>query len=262
MASFIDTVYENRDRQVSWCGVEMTECEDFNAFMSRDVASRLFDEEEKAEFETLLRSLGNTDFEREDLAAVLNEDVVEREGWAVGEAVAEAFLVHEHNIVWPWNMNRDKRNPKASSAGADLVGFRVEGDKVQFAFGEVKSSGDSTWPPRVMRGPGGMTNQIRNLIKDDLLVHALIRWLFPRCRSEPYRGQFRSALRLFIDSGHKAKSLYGVLIRDTQPSEKDLGSSGRELAGITESPVVCHLFAVYIPCAIAELPGRVAGGSP
>ena len=260
MTSFIDVVYENQNRQVFWRGVKMTDCDDFNTFMAEDVASRLYDEEEETEFQMHLRGLGNTDFAHENLAAILAADAGESDSWAVGEAVAEAFLTHEHGIVWPWNMRRDKRNPKASLAGADLVGFRVEGSKVQFAFGEVKSSSDSDSPPRVMKGRNGMTDQLKNLAEDFSLICRLIRWLFPRCRTESHKELFNSAMELFAGSGNRAMFLYGVLVRDTPPIEKDLRKGGRKLAEVINPPAICHLFAIYIPCTVADLPCRVAGG--
>ena len=261
MASFIDVVYEDQDRQVLWCGVEMTDCDEFETFLTKNVASRLYDEEENTEFEMYLKGISNAGFMRENLDAVLAAYAEQIDGWVVGEAMAEAFLTHEHDIVWPWNMKRDKRNPKSSLAGADLVGFRVEGSKVQFAFGEVKSSSESRQPPQVMRGSDGMTNQIKNLSKDLSLISTLIRWLFSRCRTASHKELFNSALKSFDDSRGKAISLYGVLIRDTQPNEKDLKNSGRKLAEVIVPSTTCYLFAVYIPCAIADLPCRVAGGT-
>lgn len=260
MASFIDVVYENEDRQVSWRGVKMTDCDDFDTFMAEDVASRLYDEEERTEFQVHLRGLNNTDFAPENLDAILAADTEESKDWVVGEAIAEAFLTQEHNVVWPWNMKRDKRNPRASLAGADLVGFKVEGSKVQFAFGEVKSSSDPNSPPGVMKGRSGMTNQLKNLAEDFSLICRLIRWLFPRCRTESHKELFNVAMELFAGSGNKAMFLYGVLVRDTPPIEKDLRKSGRKLAEVISPPAICRLFAVYIPCTVADLPCRVAGG--
>ena len=260
MASFIDVVYENQNRQVFWCGVEMTDCEDFNTFMTENVASRLYDEEEKTEFETHLRGLSNTDFGRENLDAILAADTEEGKDWVVGEAIAEAFLTKEHGVVWPWNMKRDKRNPKASLAGADLVGFKVQGSKVQFAFGEAKSSSDPNSPPRVMKGRNGMTNQLKNLAEDFSLIYTLVRWLFSRCKTKSHKKLFDSAMELFVDSGGKAMFLYGVLVRDTPPMEKDLRKGGRKLAEVISPPAICHLFAIYIPCTVADLPDCVTGG--
>lgn len=258
MASFIDVVYTIQDRQVSWCGIKMIDGDDFNMFMTENVATRLYDKQELAEFEMHSRSLINTGFALESLDAILAADAREiKDGWVVGEAIAEAFLTQEHNVVWPWNMSRDKRNPRANLPGADLVGFKVEGPRVQFVFGEVKSSSESNSPPGVMKRDRGLTSQLTNLSDDFSLIARLIRWLSCRCKTKPYKDYFDSAIRIFVESGNKKTSLYGILIRDTPPIEKDLRISGQALANTISSPTICHLFAIYLPCTIANLPHRV-----
>lgn len=155
--------YEDQDGQVSWRGVHMEDDNGFNTFMTNDVASRLHDEEGNTEFETHLRGLANTGFARDSLNAILSARVPEERDWAVGEAMAEAYLCRNYEITWPWNMERDKRNPKASLPGADLVGFQIEGGNARLALGEVKTSTDANTPPGVMNGRSGMTHQIDNL---------------------------------------------------------------------------------------------------
>ena len=39
-------------------------------------------------------------------------------------------------MKFPWNSDRDKRTPKASLPGADLVGFIENGDEVVLVLGE------------------------------------------------------------------------------------------------------------------------------
>jgi hypothetical protein len=56
--------------------------------------------------------------------------------------LAEAFLEDEQCVVFPWNMERDKRNPFGSLPGADIIGFVGEGINCHFALGEVKSSSE------------------------------------------------------------------------------------------------------------------------
>ena len=47
-------------------------------------------------------------------------------------------------VDWPWNTVRNRRTPRASLPGADLVGFYRENDTVLLLFGEVKTSSDTT----------------------------------------------------------------------------------------------------------------------
>jgi len=260
-ASTFETVtYEAQDQQVSWHGISMAEGAEFASFMTTDVASRLNDEEEAIEFEADLRSLANTGFASDSLSELLAAQIPEERDWAAGEALAEAYLTRQHAVVWPWNMKRDMRTPKASLPGADLVGFEINGDDIRFALGEVKTSGDVDTPPNVMYGRSGMIHQIDNLACNLGLVCQLTRWLHIRCKKTKHEAQFNAAIKLFLSSGNKAISLFGVLIRDTRPNELDLRARGQSLARTLCDPSTCQLIAVYIPCAITDLPARISGG--
>jgi hypothetical protein len=254
--------YQDRDGQVSWCGVCMEDGDEFGAFMTNNVASRLHDTEGRTEFESYLRGLATTGFARDSLNAILTAEVHEERDWAVGEAMAEAYLGREHQIAWPWNMERDKRNPKASLPGADLIGFQSENEDTRLALGEVKSSADANTPPGVMNGRSGMRHQIDNLANNLSLVCQLLKWLLPRCKGTEFETPFKAAVGLFLDSGNKAVSLFGVLIRDRQPNELDLAARGRTLARTLQDPTTCHLIAIYLPCPITDLPSRIPGGGP
>lgn len=252
--------YEDQDRQVSWCGVSMADGDSFDAFMTADVASRLHDEEGATEFESHLRGLASTGFARDSLNEILAADVPEEREWAAGESIAEAFLSREHGISWPWNTERDKRTPKASLPGADLVGFEVNGEEVRLALGEVKTSSDKRTPPNVMNGRSGMVHQIDNLANNLSLINQLLKWLLPRCKGTEHEALFNAAMTRFLASGNKDISLYGVLVRDTPPNMLDLRARGRSLASMMHDPTTCHLLAIYLPCAITELHTRIAGG--
>ena len=254
------TSYKERDRQVSWRGVKMEDGDRFNMFLIDDVASRFHDKEGSDEFEAQLRAVANTGFARDNLDAILAAEVPEKRDWALGEAMAEAYLSREHKITWPWNMDRDKRNPNASLSGADLVGFRIEGADVRLVLGEVKTSSDTRTPPNVMNGRSGMTHQIDELANNLSLVCQLLKWLLHRCKGTEYEASFNAAVGLLLDSGNKAIAFFGVLIRDTQPNELDLQARGRTLAGTLQDPTTCHLIAIYLPCVITDLPSRLSGG--
>ena len=254
------THYHKKDRQVSWCGVSMADVDEFKSFMTNDVASRLYDEEGTITFETHMRGLANTGFASSNLQAILEAEVPEERDWAVGEAIAEAYLGREHQVIWPWNMERDKRTPKASLPGADLIGFESIGAQTRLVLGEVKTSTDADNPPNVMNGRSGMAHQIDNLAGNLSLINTLLKWLLPRCKGTDHETLFNSAVGLFLNSGNKAIALFGVLVRDTQPNENDLQSRGRAIARNLQSPTTCHLVAIYLPCAIIDLPRLVLGG--
>lgn len=254
------TAYSNSHDATSWDGVCLADGREFDEFMVKEVASRLHDDAGGAELKSHLTSLASTGFAQDSLQAILEAEHPEERDWAVGEALAEAWLSREHGVVWPWNMERDKRTPQASLPGADLVGFVTKGTETRLALGEVKCSSDSNTPPNVMSGRNGMTRQLENLATDIGLLYTLIRWLQPRCRGNGAEPNFNAAIALLLRSGNKAMTLFGVLVRDTQPDERDLRNRGQHLGGIVKAPAGCHLLALYLPCSIASLPDHVKGG--
>lgn len=256
------TVYSDKQDAISWDGVCFSNGSMFEDFVTNEVASRLHDDLGKADFTSHLNSLASTGFAQNSLQAILEAEHPEERDWAVGEALAEAWLSREHGVVWPWNMERDKRTPRASLPGADLVGFAIQGGETRLALGEVKCSSDSHAPPNVMTGRSGMTRQLEALATDMGLLYTLIRWLQPRCRGNGAEPHFNAAIGLLLRSGNKAITLFGVLIRDTQPDEGDLRNRGQHLGGIVKAPAGCHLLALYLPCSIASLPDRIQGGVP
>ncbi len=252
--------YEAQNQQVSWQGISLAEGGGFESFMTNDVASRLYDEEGANEFEAHLRALASTGFAVESVNAILAAETPEERDWAAGEAMAEAYLMNQHDIAWPWNMERDKRTPKASLPGADLVGFEIKDGHVRLALGEVKVSRDTNTPPGVMSGRSGMIHQIDNLASNLSLISQLLRWLLPRCKGTDHETHFNTAVALFLSSGNKAVGLFGILIRDTEANELDLKARGLSLSGTLEDPSTCQLIALYLPCAISDLPARTRGG--
>ena len=254
--------YESHNHQVSWCGVSMADGDVFNTFLTNDVASRLNDKEGSVSFEAHLRSLPSTGFSRDSLDDILSVPISEARGWVIGEAIAEAYLSRKHKITWPWNMARDKRNPKASLAGADLIGFRGSGEEARLVLGEVKTSSDTNAPPGVMNGRSGMTHQIDKLANNLSLIYQILQWLYFRCKDTEHQESFDTAISFLLNSGGKDIALFGVLIRDTQPNELDIQASGKTLAGTLQAPTTCHLTAIYLPCGITDLLSRVSGGGP
>lgn len=253
--------YTDLQQQVSWHGISLTDDESFDLFMTADVVSRLRDEKGADEFEAHLRGLANTGFAEDSLSEILAADIPEERDWAIGEAMAEVWLTRQHNVQWPWNMERDKRTPKASLPGADLVGFEINGKDIRLVLGEVKTSSDADTPPNVMNGRGGMKHQIHNLATNLGIMSQLLKWLLPRCKGTEFEMVFNAAITLFLNSGNKAVALFGILIRDTVPNKLDLQGRGRSLASTLRTPTTCQLIALYLPCAISDLPARISRGA-
>lgn len=257
-AVLADVIYEDRAQQVTWRGVSIADGDVFESFIGDSVASRLHDKEGKGLFESHLRSLAKTDFAQGNLKQILSATIPEERKWAIGEAFAEAYLESWHNITWPWNMERDKRSPNASLPGADLIGFEVlQGEHVRLVLGEVKTSSEANAPPRVMQGRGGMIHQIDNIANNPGLICEILKWLFFRCRNTENKHLFDGAITLYFESGNKAVTLFGILIRDTSPDQKDLENRGAALAKVLQHPTICQLIAICLPCTISDLVDRV-----
>ena len=112
----------------------------------KEVVQALIDDVSGQEdIEQILAGLADTGFKKEALESILTNSTV-APAWRIGEAIAEAFTSMEHNCKFPWPSGRDLKNPKASPAGVDLVGFQqINSDGTatyRLAFGEVKTSKD------------------------------------------------------------------------------------------------------------------------
>jgi hypothetical protein len=199
----------------------------------------------RAEIEGVLADLPATTFESERLGEVLAAPPAVQ-WWQVGEALAEAFLVDHRSCVFPWPFSRDLRNPLASPAGADLVGFNEDGAGTRFAFGEVKSSDDADTPPQVMYGRSGLVAQIEKLRDDQGTKNALVRYLGFRAPQADWRDQYRTATSRFLADPNDV-ALFGVLIRDSAVDERDLKSRAAALAEDCPATTAIELRAKYLP---------------
>jgi hypothetical protein len=186
------------------------------------------------------------------------------EGWEIGEALAECALQSDsgRELHWPWNIVRDRRTPRASLPGTDLVGFcKIDGN-IWLVFGEVKTSSETAAPPNVMYGGSGMAWQLEESAKRLDIHRALLQWLFTRCVAEPHRSMYKQAVDRFLRSEGKELLIVGVLIRDTQPNEADLRSRGAALAQKLPLPTRIELFAWYLPVPIAKWRTLLQGEAP
>lgn len=258
---FVNTIYTNAKDQVSWKGLTFNNSEDFSEFLQKEVADRLKDMSARDEFHSHLRGLALTGMGKDNLEEVLNAEIPEDRTWAVGEALAEALLIHLYGVIFPWNMKRDQRNAKASLPGADIVGFFPLGSEFRLALGEVKTSGEEKYPPQIMSSRSGhMGHQIDNLANNISTIYQLLYWLLPRVKGTEYETAYNKAVTLYLNSEKRAASLFGILIRDTEPIELDLSVRGNHLGNSVVNPTFCELIAVYLPCKISDLPVLIEAG--
>ena len=251
--------YTGAHGNASWCGKAVDDRRRFAAFLGDVVGRRVADEE--SGFAADLRGLATTDMASEQVERLLRA-VPDPQGWEIGEALAECALREDsgHEMHWPWNMVRDRRTPRASLPGADLVGFcRLDG-AVWLTFGEVKTSSETKAPPNVMAGGSGMTWQLEGSARRPDIQRTLLQWLHNRCSNERYRSMYEEAVGRFLESQGKTLLIVGVLIRDTRPKEADLSGRGKALALALPAPTRVQLFAWYLPVPIADWPALLREG--
>ena len=255
------TAYQSTQGCVSWQGECAQDGDALSAFLQGAVAARLNDATGGDALREHLRGLSLTGMGQEALEEVLAAEVPETRDWVAGEALAEAMLKAHHDVVLPWNTERDKRNPFASLPGADIVGFQRDGDSHCLALGEVKCSSEAKWPPQVMSGrSGGLTHQLDTLAHNLSTICQLLKWLLPRVKNTEHETTFNAACTRYFDSGRRDLVLFGVLVRDQEARETDLQARGKGLAGRLQDPTRCRLIALYLPWPIARLPEVIGQG--
>ncbi|MDD5677038.1 MAG: hypothetical protein PHW60_03480 [Kiritimatiellae bacterium] len=223
--------------------------------LSGVVANRVADVTAKEELESSITSLVLTRFEAKNLARLMQSQIVPT--WRIGEAVAECYLEEHHECIFPWHSGRDLRNPNASQAGADIVGLRNKGTTVAFAFGEVKTSEDSTQPPGVLYGRSGMIAQIETLARNTDVTDTLVRYLGFRHKGQAWESDYRTACKAYLGD-RKTIWLTGILVRTTAPHEDDLRARAKTLSECDTPDIL--LLALYVSIPIKEWQDNVSSG--
>lgn len=253
--------YQSSHGCVSWEGHIAQNGDGLNAFLTGPVAARLDDSSASEEMRNHLRGLSLTGLGQTALEEVLAAEVPEERDWAAGEALAEAVLEEHHDVVLPWNTERDKRNPFASLPGADVVGLQRDGGSHRLAFGEVKSSSEAAWPPQIMSGRSGhMGHQIDTLATNLGTICQLLKWLLPRVKRTGHEAAFNQACARYFNTERRDVALFGVLVRDQPPRDDDLRARGRSLGDRLQAPTNCCLIALYLPWPISRLPVAIRAG--
>ena len=245
--------YSGSASSACWEGRVVADQERFKGFVREVVGPRVADT--GSSFASDLRGLATTGMAPEFVERLLKA-VPEPNSWEVGKALAACALQSDsgREVHWPWNSVCDRRTPRASLPGADLVGFLRQDETVLLLFGEVKTSSDAATPPGVMNGGSGMAWQLEQSATRLDIQHALLKWLHARCQSPPYRDLYERAVGRYLKSGGKELLLVGVLIRDTAPSELDLTARGKALSTKLGTPTRSELIAWYLPVPIADWP--------
>ena len=255
--------YSGSKGAAQWSGHAVVDEGRFKSYMTSRVKARMEDNKAQDQFAAELLGMATTGMATEFVEKLLRA-VPEEKSWAIGEALAECVLADDETreIYWPWNLLRDRRVPKASLPGADLVGFCKEGNSVLLLFGEVKTSSDANTPPNVMNGSGGMTWQLKEEATRLDIQHALLKWLRARCESDEHRALYKAAVHRYIESLGKEILLAGILLRDTEPNELDVTARAKTLAENLGTPTRIEITAWYLPVPIEDWPALLHKGAP
>ena len=224
---------------VSWSSAQL------DAALGEEVAAALLDDEGKRILEELLAGLPDTDFSQDNLERVVS-DPEDIEDWRVGEAIAETYLTEYRSCHFPWPDARDARKHGSSLPGADLVGFSVDKDGDCLAFGEVKSSGELSCPPSTMYGRTGLKKQLEDLRDCETIRDDLLKYLGYRAEQASWKAKFIAAARRYLQDKSDIQ-LYGVLIRDVPPDDRDLRTRVESLAQGCPRTTSIELLALYLP---------------
>ena len=219
--------------------------DDLDEALSGPVAGLVFDDPGRAEISELLGGVVDTAFGRDNLDAVLNHEEVP-EDWRVGEALAECFLTELKGCTFPWPDSRDERKRGSSLPGADLVGFQREGQVERFAFGEVKTSAEATYPPSAAYGRHGLKSQMEDLRDSRKIRDGLVKYLGHRASSSTWGERYRIAAKVYLSDPGDVR-IFGLLIRDVLPNEVDLRARVRKLGRNCPNATVIEMVALYLP---------------
>jgi hypothetical protein len=255
--------YQGALESARWLGKVVADSGAFGEYLRGPVLDRVADTESSAPFASELRALATTGMATEFVEKLLRA-IPDHQGWEIGEALAECVISQDKDreIFWPWNTIRDRRTPRASLPGADLVGFCRQNDVVLLLFGEVKTSSDAGTPPNVMYGGSGMTWQLEENATRLDIQHVLLKWLRSRCTTSEHIEFYRSAVQRYLASHGKEILLVGILLRDTQPDERDIKSRAMALAKKLTSPTQIEIVAWYLPIPIKQWAALLRGGGP
>lgn len=237
--------YTVADLSVKAEGLLFSQAE-LDAVLEQRLPPLLRDDAGKKTVQEFVGGLATTAFETHRLAAALNVAPSAKD-WQVGESLAEAYLVDHKDCEFPWPTGRDLRNPNASPAGADLVGFHRHGKSRRIAFGEVKTSEEEKWPPQVVTGRHGLAKQLEELRDSDQTKnHLVIVYLGHRASNSSWETGYRESVKRYLNDTSDV-SLFGFLVRDVAPKADDLQSRAKALSKGCPKETSIELYAVYLP---------------
>lgn len=194
----------------------------------------------------IVSRLRETDFDRSGTQAFFGW-ITGREARRVGEATGRLYLTVHRECLFPWPTEWDPRRSIASSAGPDPEGFHRDcSGTCCVAFGEVKTSPGPVRPPRVVRGPDGLVQQLREFRRSKDYRYAQLRYRARRADLADWFEQLEPVLRRYVKDSLDIR-FFGCSIRDIEPRISDLRRTVVKLASGHLQTIVIELLAIYLP---------------
>ena len=239
------TVYGSSDGDCSASDVSSARS-GLDRAISGVAASILCGDSARAVVDRVMSGLLEIDFDRSGTQAFFGW-ITGREAWRVGEAIGRLYLTVHRVCLFPWPAEWDPRRSIASSAAPDLERFHRDGSGACcVAFGEVKASSGPVGPPRLMRGPDGLVQQLRGFRRSKDYRYAQLRYRARRADLADWFEQFESACERYIRDDPDV-GLFGCLIRDVEPSESDLRRAVEKLTPGHPETTEIELLTTYLP---------------
>jgi hypothetical protein len=229
---------------VKGVGLSFTDDELDSDFI-RLISEVVYDYQGQIDLGEVLNGVAETEFESQGVERILT-NTHEPEPWRVGEAFAESYLTYNRVCFFPWPDGRDERKSGSSLPGADLVGFHNQGDAERFAFGEVKTSSDRTYPPGTMYGRTGLKQQLEDLAGSLPIRDDLVKYLGHRASNSTWLDRYQKSAKRYLKND-KDVSIFGLLVRDVTPHEDDLRARVNKLENTCPESMSVDLMALYLP---------------
>jgi hypothetical protein len=237
--------YNSSGETIEISGHVVPSKEEFLTYISQDFPDVIEHYQGIKSAQDILNNLTQTGFQNNVLKEELLNQQIRMSDW--GEFFAYHQLDIHYQISIPWPSQWDKKKDTHSLPGADIVGLKHDGKTISFVFGEVKTSQESRYPPQVVKkNNDGLVAQIKRF-EDKKIIFGLIKWLLLKSKGQKWESDFKSALT-YYGQNDTCFSSVGVLIRDTEPTIKDLLCT----IGMLNVEFKVSLYAFYIPISLDE----------
>lgn len=228
-------------------GIRYTEKERDEA-LNGTVSAISCDNDGTEKLRTMFAGIEETGFDLTEIEKVFSDNDETLKAWEVGEAFAESYLTAHHNCYFPWPDSRDIRKPKSSLPGADHVGLYRTDNDVCFAFGEVKTSSESSYPPHVIKyGEHNLNKQLKELRDNKQVQKQLVKYLGYRAHNSSWQGDYIKASTRWASSSCTDIKIFGVIVRDVFPHENDLKETYDIVSQNKPDNTEIKLLGLYMP---------------